>query len=277
VASTRRLFLLFAAVSLGHVLLISSQVQARSGLPVIQDLAFGTFAGVHRATSGVTDWVRGGWRHYVALGGVSRENDALRARILELEGRLQQERALATKTQALEAALGLRATTADPLLAARVTAGSAAPGVLSVTIDRGSSDGVAEDMAVIGAQGVVGRVIGPVAPRASLVQLLAGRNAAAAVVFERSGAGALAVGGRPDGLLRGQYVPILADIQAGERVTTSGKDRVFPAGLLVGTVDQVVRVTASEREVLIRPATDFSSIDLVLVVLSRPSAAGGGS
>jgi rod shape-determining protein MreC len=157
-------------------------------------------------------------------------------------------------------------------------AGAASPGALTVTIDRGSDDGVAADMAVVGARGIVGRVIGPVSPHAALVQLLIGRNAAAAVTFERSGTGAMMVGGSADGLLRGEYVPILADIQVGERVTTSGQDQVYPPGFLVGTVERVAKSGPTDREVLVRPATDFSHIELVLVVLPGTSApAGGGS
>jgi rod shape-determining protein MreC len=187
---------------------------------------------------------------------------------------LQQEQAKVSSIKALEEALTLKSTASQRLLAARVMAGAAAPGALTVTIDRGSEDGVAPDMAVLGARGVVGRVVGPVSPRAALVQLLIGRNAAAAVTFERSGAGAMMQGGSPDGLLRGEFVPILADIQVGERVTTSGQDQIYPPGFLVGTVERVTKV-GNDREIVVRPATDFSHVQLVLVVL--PSVATGGA
>ncbi len=186
--------------------------------------------------------------------------------------------ALAGQARTLEQVLGLRSRSSAPTIAARVMAGSPAPGALTVTIDRGASDGVALDMAVIGPRGVVGRVIGPVSARAAIVQLLGGRNAAAAVVFERSGAGGMVVGGNPDGMLRGDYVLVLADIQAGERVMTSGQDGIYPAGLIVGTVERVNRVSGDDREIVVRPATDFSHIDVVLVVLARPApgTVGGG-
>lgn len=272
----RRLLALLVAVSLGHILLISAQVQSRRGLPVIQEAAFGVFAGVQRVSSAVADGGVGVWRHYLALVGVARDNEALRMRILQLEGELQHERAVAGRTRGLEDALGLQRTAAQPLLAARVTAGSASPGGLTVTIDRGSDDGVHVDMAVVGARGVIGRVIGPVTRRAALVQLLVARNAAAAVTFERSGAGAMAVGGFPDGWLRAEFVPVLAEIQVGERVTTSGLDAIYPAGFLVGTVERVLP-SGTSREVVIRPAADFSRVDLVLVVLSGASSTEGGS
>lgn len=272
----RRLLVLLVAVSVGHILLISAQVQSRRGLPIVQEAAFGVFASVQRASSAVADAGVGVWRYYVALSGVARENERLRAQLLQFEGELQQERAAAGRLRSLEEALALQRTAAQPLLAARVTAGSASPGALTVTIDRGSDDGVEVDMGVVGARGVVGRVIGPVSGRAALVQLLVARSAAAAVYFERSGAGAMAVGGAADGLLRAEFVPLLADIQAGERVMTSGLDGLYPSGFLVGTVERVSTL-GTERQVVIRPAADFSRVDLVLVVLSRHPRGEGGS
>src|SRR6185295_11888023 len=118
--------------------------------------------------------------------------------------------------------------------------------------------------------GVVGLLISPVSPRAATVQLLVDRLAAVAVNFERSDAGGLVVGGSGDPPFHAEYVPPAADIQKGERVMTSGQDGIFPQGFLVGTVESVVH-SGSEREILIRPAVDFSHIDIVLVVLRPPA------
>jgi rod shape-determining protein MreC len=268
----RRTLTLFVAVCLGHVLLISAQVQSRSGLPVIETVAFGTFAGVQRLTAGLTDAIGGGWTNYFALRGAARENAALKQRILDLEVTIQQQQALVTRTRSLEQALALKETLADPLIFAEVIAGNPQPGTLTVTINRGTSDGIREDMAAIGARGVVGRVISPVSPNAATVQLITGRAAALAVVFERSNAGGLATGGAADGLLRAEFVPVLADVQVGERVTTSGQDGIFPQGFLVGRVERVER-SGADREIVIRPAVDFSHVDIVGIATRKPAAA----
>src|SRR5580765_6759734 len=104
----RRTLTLFVVVCLGHVLLISAQVQSKSGLPVIEAAAFGVFAGAQRVTAGVADTISGGWTNYFALRGAARENAALRQRILDLEGALQQQQALVGRTRSLEDALGLK-------------------------------------------------------------------------------------------------------------------------------------------------------------------------
>lgn len=270
---------LFAVICVGHVLLISAQVQSKSGIPVLQALAFGAFAKFQGASGGVADAGRGVWSNYVAVSGAARENEALKRQILELEAELQRQRALAARSKSLEEALGLRTQMSAPTLAARVIAGSPSPGSDRVTIDRGSSDGVGPDMAVIAERGVVGRVIRPVASGAATVQLLIGAGAAAAVTFERSSAGGVARGGAASGtLLRVDYAPQIADIQPGERVVTSGQDGIYPQGLMVGTVERIDHPGTAEREILVRPAVDFSHVGLVLVVTGRaPDTPDGGS
>jgi rod shape-determining protein MreC len=58
-------------------------------------------------------------------------------------------------------------------------------------------------------------------------------------------------------------------------VLTSGQDRIYPPGLTIGTVESAERGTASETyaRITVRPAVDFSHIDLVLVVVERPAGA----
>lgn len=274
----RRTTYLFLAISLGHILLISAQVQSKSGLPVLEMVAFGGFAKVQRSLAAVTDGGRSLWTNYFALRGVARENEALKQRNLELEGRLQQVQALAASTHALEETLALQKSTLQPTLAARVIAGDPSPGSLTITIDRGAEDGVQPDMAVIGPRGVVGRVINRPLPHAGQVQLLIGRNAGVAVMFPRIGAGGFAKGGSGDPPLSVEWVPNAADIKVGDIALTSGQDQLFPRGLVVGTVAFAER-HAGSWTVRLRPAVDFSHIEVVLIVLERaakPAARGSG-
>src|SRR5688572_10342041 len=116
----RSTFFLLITICLGHVLLISAQVQSKSGLPLVEATAFGTFARFQQMTTGVADAVRSLWTKYFALRGVERDNELLRRRILELEAQLQQEQARAMHTRSLEEALKLQRSLAAPTLAARV-------------------------------------------------------------------------------------------------------------------------------------------------------------
>ncbi len=266
----RRTAFLLLALCIGHVLLISAQVQSSNGLPVMQTVAFGVFAKVQQVVAGVADAGRSVWSNYFALRGAARENEDLRRQTLELQAELQQARAQASQAAALEDALGLKPTLSTPTVAARVIAGAPSPGAFSVTIDRGSLDGVQSDMAVIGRNGVVGRVINQPLPHAAEVQLLVDRNAHAAVYFERTGSGGIVGGGSGTPPLRVEFVPGAADIKSGDRVLTSGQDGIYPRGFLVGTVTRAER-RAGEWTVAVTPAIDFSHVDIVLVMLARPA------
>jgi len=276
-ALQRRTTYLFLAITVGHVLLISAQVQSKSGLPVLQTVAFGAFAKVQGSVATTTDTGRSVWKNYFALRGAARENEALKQRNLELETQLQQVQAIAARTHALEELLGMSQSMPQPTLAARVIAGDPSPGSLTITIDRGADDGVRADMAVIGPRGVVGRVINRPLPHAAQVQLLTGRNAGAAIVFKNAQAGGFARGGAGDPPLLVDWVPNAADVKVGDVALTSGQDNLFPRGLVVGTVASAER-HAGVWTVRLQPAVDFSHIDIVLVVLARePKEAAHGS
>ena len=103
----QRTGVLFVAVLVGHLVLISAQVQSRTGVPVLEAVTFGLFSRVQLAAS-VVDFGRNGWGNYVALRGARAENEVLKQQVAALEIRLQEQRALATRTEQLQPLLDLR-------------------------------------------------------------------------------------------------------------------------------------------------------------------------
>lgn len=260
-----------AAVLL-HVVLISAQVNTASGLPVLQVVTFGSFSEVQRATMSMVDGVRGMWSGYIALRQVQEENAALKQELQTLQVRFQQERAEAQRTDNLRQLLELRDRANLETVAAEVIAGPASPDFRTVTIDKGSSDGLATDMAVISPAGVVGRVILP-SGRAAKVQLLIDRNAAAGVLIERTRVQGVVMG-IGDGVLRLQYVPGTADVKTGDLVVTSGIDGIYPKGFVIGTIDHAERGAGAYHEISVRPAVDFARLEEVLIVKTAPASRG---
>jgi len=261
---------LFVAVVLGHVLLISAQVQSKSGIPVLEAMVFGIFAEVQRAaTAGVSSF-RQTWTSYVSLRQVKTDNDALKQQVAALEVQLQEQRALADRARGLQELLALRDQSNLEMAAADIIGAGATPDFRTATIDKGSLDGIRADMAVIAPRGVVGRVV-VASLRAAKVQLLIDRNAAAGAIVERSRAQGAAVGGG-DEQLRMEFVSEVADVAVGDTVTTSGIDGIFPKGFLIGQVQSVEKSGTAYKQILIKPAVDFSSLEQVLVVLTRVSA-----
>ena len=263
---------LFMAVVVGHILLISTQVSTRRGVPVLEALTFGVFAEVQRAASSGIGSVRDVWQNYFALQETRRENQALRTEVAQLRVGLQQERALAEQSRMLQKLLDMKTATPLDTTAATVIAGGASPDFRTVTIDKGTGGGLRPDMAVISPAGVVGRVILPTG-RAAKVQLLIDRDAAAGAVTERSRAQGVAVGTGTS--LRLDHVPGTADIKVGDRVVTSGIEGIYPKGFEIGQIESFDRRAGEYSAVIIRPAVEFSSLEAVLVVLTPPSIESG--
>ena len=263
----RRTGVLLLVVMTGQLILISAQVQSKSGLPVFQAVTFGAFARVQGGTTGTLHGVRDLWGNYVWLRGVRAENERLRTQVAALEVRLQEERALASRSARLQELLNLQTTTQLPTLAADVIAGNPNPGLLTLTIGRGSADGVQTDMAVVAPGGVVGRIVGAPAAHAARVQLLIDRNAAAGAMAERTRAGGMVVGVDRDLPLSMDLVSNLADVKAGDLVVASGVDGIYPKGFTIGRVESSERGPGLYRAISVRPSVDFSSLEEVLVVL----------
>jgi rod shape-determining protein MreC len=265
---------LFLGVMIAQVILVSAQVQTKSGTRALQAVTFEVFSRVESGTASMVRGSRDVWGNYFALRGVRTDNEALRQRVAELEVRLQQEHALAVRSRELQALVGLKSQLELPTVAAEVIAGNPDPLMRTLTINRGSNDGVQADMAVIAPGGIVGRIIAPVGHRASRVQLLIDGTAGAGALIERTRAGGLVVGVDATPPLRMDMVSNLADVKPGDRVVASGVDGIFPKGYGIGTIEKAERGSGLYLAISVKPGVDFSSLEEVLVVLVPSRGAG---
>lgn len=261
---------LFLAVTVGHIILISAQVTSRSGVPVLEAVTFGAFSELQRAASSVVKGAGSVWSGYVALRGAREENESLKRELADARIQLQEQRALAERSRSLEHLLEFRDRIALKTTSAEIIGAGSTPDFRTVTIDKGLLSGLHTDMAVIAPAGVVGRLVMP-SPRASKVQLLIDRNAAAGALIERSRAQGVIVG-TGDGRLRMEYVTEVSDVVVGDTVVTSGIDGIFPKGFAIGRVDVVDKSGGAYRQILVSPAVDFSRLEEVLVVLTPPAS-----
>jgi rod shape-determining protein MreC len=257
---------LFVLVVVAHIILISAQVTSKSGMPVLQAVAFGLVAELQRGGAGAVDAVTSLWSGYVDLRGMRTENQRLRHQLADAQIQLQQERALAQRSGELTRLLDLRSRVALVTTAAEVIAASATPDFRTVTIGKGTTAGLRPDMAVLAPEGVVGRVIVPSA-RAAKVQLLIDRNAAAGALVERTRAQGVAMGTGEESLHL-EYLLGTSDVKVGDVVVTSGIDGIYPKGFVIGRIDYVERAGGAYRQIRIQPAADFTSLEEVLVVLT---------
>jgi len=269
---------LFLAVMLAHVILISAQVNSKSGVPVLEAVTFGIFSEAQRSMSGAVSGVRGVWRGYIGLRHLKEENDALKRDLAVAQIAAQEQRALASRARGLEKLLELRDRTSLQTTAAEIIGTAPTADFRTVTIDKGTRDGLRPDMAVIAPAGVVGRIVVPSA-RSAKVQLLVDRNAAAGAIVERSRAQGVVVGAGGD-RLEMEYVSEVYDLVVGDVVVTSGIDGIYPKGFVIGRIESLERSGGAYKRIVIRPAVDFNGLEEVLVVVTPTPArdtGGGGS
>ena len=260
---------LFLTVVLAQIILISAQVNSRTGVPVLEAVTFGIFAEIQRTASAAVSSVRHVWSGYVGLRHAQTENEGLKRQLAAAQIQLQELRALADRSRGLEQLLQLRDRLNLSTTAAEIIGDAAAPDIRTMTIDKGTNDGLRPDMAVIAPAGVVGRIVMP-SSRAARVQLLIDRNAAAGAIVARSRAQGVVVG-EGDERLRMEYVSEVADVISGDLVITSGIDGIFPKGFVIGRVESVEKAGGMFKRIVVRPAVDFRSLEEVLVVLTPPA------
>lgn len=234
-------------------------------------------------------WVQRGagnlWHGYFYLRGVRQENRDLKQQIdrLEIEqARLSEDAEQAHRLQAL---LGFKERFIAKTVAAQVIGSSGSEQSRSIYIDKGARDGIKQDMAVITADGVVGkvlRVFGSKPLEASVSQVLL-------INDQTSGVGAILEKSRLQGVLRGTPAgevvleKVMSDeaVQPGERVLTSGGDQIFAKGLPVGVVTKVSPGQDLFLNVRVKPTANLSKLEEVLVITEQqerePPVADKGS
>jgi rod shape-determining protein MreC len=220
------------------------------------------------------DFLRGGssdvWNRYVALVGVSRENERLRKELTELRERLHATREAVLENRRLKELLSYSKAVEQRTLGARVVGHDVSPWFRAIFIGTGSEAGIESGMSVVTPYGAVGR-IHKVHPGLSEVLLVTDGRFAADVMVERSRVRAIAegVGGN---FCRLKYVSLTRDVAVGDRIVFSGFDGSMPKGVLLGTVVSVDRPKeAIFQKVKVQCAVNFQDAEEVMVILSRPS------
>ncbi len=138
-----------------------------------------------------------------------------------------------------------------------------------ITLDQGASAGLRSGLPVVDASGLVGQVY-RVYPGSSEVTLVSSTEQLTPVFIERTGQRGLAAGSG-QGRLVLRYMPTQTDIRPGDRLLTSGIDRVYPAGIPVARVERVSRSQANPYlRVECLPMAGLDRSRAVLVVVAEP-------
>lgn len=264
------IWILFALLAL---FLLSSRLKRTRSWSPAEQLAVEIIAPLQNALTKTVAGVEDVWEKYFGLVRVYEDNRRLRGEIQSLRIRNARYRERLATHQRLQDLLQFKETTDWPMMAAQVIGRDPTGWFKSVILDKGRRSGLAVNMPVVSAAGVVGRVVS-VSSNYAKVLLIIDQNSAVDCLNQAT---------RDQGVLRGastkicelDYVLKTSRMAPGDMIITSGMGRVFPKGLPVGRVIGVSdRPGALFKDVQVRPMVDFNRLEEVLVILKGDPFAG---
>ena len=234
--------------------------------------AFGAVASAsarpaERAASAWRSWRLHRTERAVNLDAAQTELNALRQRVQTLETAQMEAAPKLADGESAAQLLGLKQRVPLPTKAARVLAAPVGASFGGLILDAGADEGLLQDEGVLAPEGVVGR-IWSVGSAQSEVLPADAPNASIGVMLARSRATGV-LQGRGSNTAEIRYLNNQEVVQPGEAVYTSGLDRVFPRGLLVGYVTEV-KPGDLELQVRVALAAPLRRLTTVLILPSAP-------
>ncbi len=206
------------------------------------------------------------WDGYIQLVDTHRENMRLREDIRSLNQRVLEGNEAVLTNQRLERLLDMKKIVKAPTVAATVIGEDVTSWFRTLVINRGSSSGIREGMAIISSDGVVGQTV-KVSASTTRVLLLTDHASGISATIQRSRARGV-VKGKAEMLCTLEFATREEDVKVGDTVVTSGIGGIFSKGLPIGEVTMVKRGEYGIfQTVSIRPAVNLSHLEEVLVVL----------
>ena len=260
---------LLSALLLGALYFLLNRDESR--VSVVENGVGTIVSTVQSAVNTVVDGARDTVDHIIHYSDFQQEMEELRHENDTLTIRLQEAEQALTENERLLALLDAKDEydSLDPVYARVI---SRTPGAWfdTFSVNRGSLNGVSVGMAVITADGLVGRVYEVGLNYAKVLSIIDSRSAVSMLV-ERT---------RDNGVMRGvvtsaseeaecyvYYLPNVNSIIPGDTVITSGMDGIYPKGIPVGAVTEVSRDTGSASQyVVVQPFVDFAHIEEVLIL-----------
>lgn len=202
------------------------------------------------------------------------ETQRLRGEVDRLRGELTRLREVEAENQRLRELLGAKQRSPNfQFVLADVIGREPGPFVEAIIVNKGAQDGVEPGMVVVGAAGLVGKVV-KVSASTARVLLITDPSSAVAARIQRTDAREVTglVVGQGQGRLVMRYIAQGEPVQVGDQVVTSGLGETFPKGLAIGRVVQVRRLDVEPfQEAVIEPAVALGRLENVLLVVNfRP-------
>jgi len=253
-----------------NTIILSVTSKQRCGSNEPGRIAISFVAPLQKGVVHLIRFIRGIWSDYFFHVSVAKENSDLRRALnLALE-KTNQYNEIDLSNSRLRKLLNFKKTIPHRVLAGEVIGRDPSSWFQTAIIDKGRSDGLEKGLPVVMPEGVVGQVV-EVSSHYSKVLLMIDRNSAVDAMVQRTRDRGVVKGGST-GQCVFKYALRKHDIRVGDVIVSSGLDGVFPKGLRIGSVSEVVKSNAGIfQDVTVTPYVDFEKIEEILVVLNPPN------
>jgi rod shape-determining protein MreC len=256
---------------LASITLLTLDFRDSGPVQSLRDGAAAVFDPVRDATDGITEPIGNAWDGIFGYDDLKKENDRLRERVDELEAERTDADVANRENQALKDQLAIKQTSDIPTLAAEVVSGPLTSFDATISINRGSGDGVKKGMSVVTKAGLVGRVVRVTGGR-STVRLITDPSFRFGIQLADLGDRGIAHGTGREGTLEvEQGIDPETPVRRGDRIVTASGDfegAAIPPRLPVGRVDRVgFTDDRTEKTLVIEPAADLHALSFVTVLL----------
>jgi rod shape-determining protein MreC len=258
---------ILAALLLSQVVLMSTNARhPESEQSLLRIWLVAAFAPIVRGADAVVSAITGTAGSYVDLRHAREENSELKEKVDQLTAERNKALERAAELDLIRSQLALPTRPQYRELAANVISRDVSLWFRRLIIDRGTLDGVKRDMPVATAVGIVGRIIA-VGPNSAMVQVITDKHAGVGSMLQTSRAMGETRGTDHD-LCELKNVSTSVNVQVGESVVTTGLDRIYPKGLLVGTVERIeADPNAPWHRIFVKPAAPVDRAEHVFVLL----------
>jgi rod shape-determining protein MreC len=223
------------------------------------------------AATGVVGWLEGIYAYMYRFDEIAAENEALTARVTELENELRGAKEAMVENEHYRELLGLRSNYSDFVFEdAKVVDRGVSNWNTTLTLDRGQESGIEiGDCVVDSSYNLVGQVI-ETGNGWSVVRSVIDTDMSVGVLVGEGGTAAMIVGDfalMREGLTKLTYLASDAQIFVNDIILTSGRGGAFPQNLVIGTVTAVHSEAGGQIEfATVEPAADPDELTLVFVI-----------
>ena len=196
------------------------------------------------------------------------ENEQLKAKNSELETELRElEKIKAENTQLQEYMNLTEKYTSYKTIPAFVINRDVSNFSSTLVLNVGEVDGIKENMTVIADKGLVGHVIS-VAKSTCKVQVIIDPASTVSSTISTTNESVICKGTLDNNqILRASYIPTGAELIQGDSVYTSGVGGIYPKGIIIGTIKEIVTTSnITDRYAVVEPVVDFSRLNTVLII-----------